>query len=196
MVTTQCLDFYAGDVASSCGQVKSVADKDPFTVVELDIWGCEKLLQGPTSGEPAASSERLRVDALSGLEICEVDVADCGISVPGKHAVDGLGKLGTTGLVDATRVDPNVGVASLSSLLAAGHDFPCACLGTSLECVATIANVFEEKLVFLPRVGEDGIFRSRFADEAFKLQCGRIEKSHGLALGMKSQWIRQLSGKE
>lgn len=189
MVTTQCPDFYAGNAVGSCGQVKSVANKDPFTVVELDIWGCEQLLQGPASREPAATSERLRVDALSGLEIREVDVADIGISVPGKHAVDGLGQLGATRLVDATRVDPNVGVASLSRLLAAGHDFLCACLGAFSECVATIANVFEENLFFIPRVREDGIFRGRFADKAFKLQRGRIEKSHGLALGMKAQQI-------
>jgi len=96
----------AGNALEKTAQICLSPSVPPDTVVEDHISRCNKLLQCPSTGEPAATSKR-RCKLSPGVQVRQVDVADLCLLVPVEHGVDGLGKLGAAGLVDATCINPS-----------------------------------------------------------------------------------------
>jgi hypothetical protein len=105
------------------------AQKAPLLRVKVDVDGRNELLEGPSASEPSTRPQSLEdgwfVDCLDQVlvatsqkrvivrsqlvdDIAEKRITNCGISIPAKHAVDGLGKLSTRRFVDAAGVDPDI----------------------------------------------------------------------------------------
>ena len=105
-----------GDALNKVDEIALRADCGPVLREKLHADRRDKLLERPSTAKPPAQVKggTPSMMVLSGRDVGEICIADLCEAVPLVHGVDGFGKLGAAGFVNATGVDPDVVIAVLS----------------------------------------------------------------------------------
>ena len=166
-----------------------MSENGPLGRDEQNEFGSDELLQRPASVMPEAVFKRGRTSCfqlrkVGSWDIPQKGVADGGEGVVTEHGIDGLGKIGTRGFVDAAGVDPDPRPSMLGGKQTALPDLvPDAVARIRAGQFALFAEgleILECVFMLVPDVREDGIssWDVFWSHEKFELCAVCAKKPH------------------